>query len=180
MAMGKMRILFIAATFVVIGAFIYIGAHAVCQHRSDFNGGLVFIGKPVNVFGTEYYRLYMWRAANDSTALPDASVYIDGVAHPFDSLTPQLFASIMRTAVQNEGSAVDATGAWLQYRFENAQLTWFSLDAPSPGANANGPVSDVHFAIGLGKGSAFALPIGHDPLVAAAGEPQRTYLHFAQ
>jgi len=174
------RILAAAACLLVAGGLIYATARAVCQHRANYAGGLVFVGRPVNVVGTEYYRLFMWRAAHDQSVLPDARLHVDGTAYALADLTPAAFSNLTGRDTQNEGTLVDGAGALVQYRFENGRLTWFSFDAFSQRRGVAIPDSKRRFALSLGNGPGFTLPIRESALIQAAGKPSRSYLHFAQ
>lgn len=178
--MLNLRILCAAAFVLVAAGLLYAAAHTVCQHRVDYAGGLVFVGRPAHVFGSEYYRLFMWRADHDQSPLPDARLHVDEASYAFAELTPEKFSDLTGLGVQSEGALVDGSGALVQYRFENGRLTWFSFDSFSQRRGAAMPDAERRLALSIGSGPVFTLPIRESTLIQAAGKPLRSYLHFAQ
>jgi hypothetical protein len=162
--------------FVVIaalGAFAWFAFRGIAQFRATYAGSVTFIGHADGVFGTQYYRVFMWRDAADQSPLPNVAVYLKGTRYVLADLSDELMQSLGGTA--HEGGLKDAADFFFQYRFENGRLTYFSLYPshttlpPAP----ESPESD-RFYIQIGDGPPFVLPVSQSQLVRYAGEPLHT------
>lgn len=154
-----------------LGGLAWIPLRSILQYRAAYPGPVTFIGRADGMFGTEYYRVYMWRDGADSSPLPDVAVYLKGTPYALSAMTDDLMQSLGGTA--REGGLKDAAGFYFQYRFENGRLIYFAL-YPSRAALPQAPDEwrDDRFYIQVGDGPPFTFPVSHGQLVQYAGLPQ--------
>ncbi len=158
------------AVLAALGVFAWIAFRGIAQYRATYPGPVTFIGHADGAFGTQYYRVFMWRDAADQSPLPDVAVYLKGTRYPLADLSDDLMQSLGGTA--HEGGLKDPADYYFQYRFENGRLTYFAL-YPSQGTPPPNPSpSDPNrFFMQVGDGPPFTLPVSAAQLERYAGEP---------
>lgn len=162
---------------VLVGGCWFV-ARGVVQHRAEYPGGLIFVGRADGPLGVRYERFYVWKPPGYTDPLPALTVYIDDAPHPLAELTAEDMTALGGS--RNDGGLFDAQGNVLRYRFEGGRPTYFSIDTanrvrPGPGDNVRPGI----FRVSIGGGEPFALPATHRDLVRHAGKPLDTYWYFA-
>jgi len=165
---------------VILGlcAPVWLFVRGILQARATYPGGLTFIGVAEGLFGTEYYRAFMWRDPADRSPLPDVTVYIEGIPYGLSELTDELMQSLGGTA--HDGGLKDSADYYFQYRFENGRLTSLSLYPSHPSLPP--PPQDGRtdrFYIQVGEGPPFLLPVSQPELIRYGGRPERISRYLA-
>ncbi|HIJ64998.1 MAG TPA: hypothetical protein HPP77_03535 [Candidatus Hydrogenedentes bacterium] len=146
---------------------------AVCKRRTQYPGGLTFLGHSTGLFGTQYDRLAMWKSPTYTDPLPAMTLYIGGQPYPLASLTEDILASL--SGMARHGNLLDAEGSILRYKFRGGRLTWISLEAAfsDPRREGRNVVSGT-FQISVNDGPPFSLPVTHADLVRLCGRPEKS------
>ncbi len=161
----------VLAVIVVLGVLAWIPIRGILQYRATYPGPVTFVGHADGAFGTEYYRVFMWRAPDDTSPLPPVKVFIQGTAYALSDLNDDLMQSLGGTA--HKGGLKDAADVYFQYRFENGRLTWFSLDPRHPALPPSPDQGQTdRFYLQFGDGPPFLLPVSQAQLIQYAGRPQ--------
>ena len=174
----NLRIIAATVAVVMVVAGGWVGVRRILQFRAYYPGDLTFIGDADGLFGARYIRLAMWKPPDYKDALPDLTLYVDGLPYPIADLTEETIASLGGTLP--ESGIYDTRGNVLKYRFEKGRLTWISLTPPfrptskEPTASAGGNIRPGVFHISVGNGPPFPLPVTLSELRAWAGRPEST------
>lgn len=171
----KAALLFGAAALLCVAAWIPL--RGLLQYRAIYPGGLTFIGQAEGPFGIRYDRVYCWRAPDDTSPLPEATIHLRGSQHRLDELTLDLLRGLGGWG--EVGAVRDADGVQLDYRFEHGRLTYFSLGTAAPPRQAMPDAGNGRFHLQVGEGTPFLLPLSHRHLKACAGAPERTTRNLA-
>lgn len=169
--MGRLAIPLIGlAVLAALGLLGWMAFRGIAQYHATYPGPVTFVGQADSAFGTQYYRVFMWRAPTDQSPLPDVALYLKGTRYALAELSDELMQSLGGTA--QEGGLKDTADYYFQYRFENGRLTYFSLypsqDTPPPNPSPSDP---DRFFIQVSDGPPFTLPVSGAQLEAYAGEP---------